>query len=361
MPHRATRRILVIDDSPAVRLALESLIEPFGFEVEHAEDGAAGLKRCEAASHDLILLDLHMPVLDGPTMLRLLRQRGHHTPVVLVTSASDTRLLQSVIKLGSTDYVCKPFDSRQIEAALTRSLGLEPGALVAETPRVLVMDAEASARTVLKGALPAHVAVDEAAWPDAAEALAARHPYRLVLVDGASGGRDTADLLGAALRTLQPEAAIYLMDDPERTSDARRRIATGPFDGAVPRPPDARVVADFLYPVCIRNLVVHGREAVTVAAFRGLAEDEPVHFALVARRLRGAVQATLMASTSLVVDLSRLPPRPGRVADLIDATMAESDAVDVEPAFVVEAGVKAALAAEGRTWPAPVVAPGEPL
>jgi hypothetical protein len=107
--------------------------------------------------------------------------------------------------------------------------------------------------------------------------------------------------------------------------------------------------------------VVHGRDSVTVAAFRGLPEDEPVHFTLVARRLRGAVQATLMASTSLVVDLSRLPPRPEQVASLIDATMAESESVDVEPAFVVAPAVKAALAAAGRTWPAPVVAPGEPF
>jgi CheY-like chemotaxis protein len=359
MVQHASRRILIVDDSAAVRASLESLLEPYGFEVEHAEDGAAGLKRCEATPHDLVLLDLHMPVLDGPTMLRLLRQRGHATPVVLVTGASDTRLLQSVIRLGSTDYVCKPFDPAQIHAALARALGLGADELVRETPRVLVVDPSAATRRLLVGSLPAHVEVDEAAWPEAAEALAARHAYRLVLVDGA-GGRQTADLLGAALRSLQPEAALYLMDDPERTSDARRRVPTGPFDGAVAHPPDAAVVTDFLYPVCIRNLVLRAREVLSVAVFRGSEQDQPAYFALVARRLAAAVAATLRASSSLVVDLSRLPPHAERVAALVDATMAEAEAVAVEPVFVVDPGVKAALAAAGRTWPAPVVSPGEP-
>jgi two-component system chemotaxis response regulator CheY len=358
MTRHASRRILIVDDSAAVRASLESLLEPYGFEVEHAGDGAAGLRRCEAGSPDLVLLDLHMPVLDGPTMLRLLRQRGHATPVILVTSASDTKLLQSVIKLGATDYVCKPFDPAQIHAALARALALDPGQLVRETPRVLLVDSEVESRRLLVGALPAHVEVDEAAGPEAAEELAARHAYRLVLVDGASG-RETADPLGAALRDLQPEAALYLMDDPERTSDARRRVPTGPYDGAVAHPPDARAVTDLLYPVCIRNLVVRDRQAVTVAAFRGLEEDQPIHFVLVARRLRAAVRATLRERTSLVVDLSRLPPHAEQVATLIDATMAEAEALAVEPEFVVDPGVRAALAAARRSWPAVVAGSGE--
>lgn len=358
MNARPTRRILIVDDSAAVRSALESLVEPFGFEVEHAEDGSVGLRRCATARYDLVLLDLHMPVLDGPTMLRFLRQRGDRTPVVLVTGAADTRLLASVIKLGGTDYVCKPFDPRQIHAALSRALGVPPDELVSETPRALVVDGEGATAELLRGALPAHVAVDAAA-PEGAEAQARHRGYRLVLVDGVSGGRDAADALGRRLKALQPEAGLFLLDDPERTSDGRRRIGTGPFDGVVPRPPDARVVREFLYPNCLRNLVLVNGATVALAAFRGNDEDAEIYFEVVARRLRAAIRTTLQEATDLRVDLARAPATAERLAGLVTMTLQDTAELDVEPAFVVTPEMRAALTADDRRWPAPLLTPDE--
>jgi len=358
MSTRATRRILIVDDSAAVRASLESLIEPFGFEVEHAEDGSTGLRRCGAAKYDLILLDLHMPVLDGPTMLRFLRQWGNKTPVVLVTSASDTKLLSSVIKLGNADYVCKPFDPRQIHAALARSMGIPPDQLVSETPRVLVVDQGEATAELLRGALPAHVAVD-ASTPETAEALARQRGYRLVLVEGVSGGREASDPLAKRLKALQPEAAFFLLDDPERTSDGRRRLATGPFDGAVPRPPESRVVKEFLYPNCLRNLALTNGATVVLAAFRGNEEDAEIYFEVAARRLQAAIRTTLQEATGLRVDLSRAPPMPERIAKLITLILQDTAELDVEPIFVVTAEMRTALTAGGEIWPAPLLTPDE--
>jgi CheY-like chemotaxis protein len=355
----ATRRILIVDDSAAVRASLESLLEPFGFEVEHAEDGSAGLRRCGSARYDLILLDLHMPVLDGPTMLRFLRQWGNKTPVVLVTSASDTKLLSSAIKLGNADYVCKPLDPRQIHAALSRSLGIPPDQLVAETPRVLVVDVGEATAELTRGAVPPHVAVDVAATPEAADALARQRAYRLVLVDGVTAGRDAADALGKRLRSLQPEAGVFLLDAPEQTSDGRRRVPSGPFDGVVPRPPEARVVKEFLYPNCLRNLVLTSGATVQLSAFRGNDEDAEVYFEVAARRLLADVRTTLQESTGLKVDLSRAPPMAERVARLVTLVLQDTAELDIEPVFVVSAEVRAALTAGGAIWPAPLVTPDE--
>lgn len=359
MSASATRRILIVDDSAAVRASLESLLEPFGFEVEHAEDGSAGLRRCGSARYDLVLLDLHMPVLDGPTMLRFLRQWGNKTPVVLVTSASDTKLLSSVIKLGNADYVCKPFDPRQIHAALSRSLGIPPDQLVAETPRALVVDVGEVTAELLRGAVPAHVAVDVAATPEAADAMARQRGYRLVLVDGVTGGRDAADLLGKRLRALQPEAGLFLLDEPERTSDGRRRMGTGPFDGVVPRPPEARVVKEFLYPNCLRNLALASGATVVLAAFRGNDEDAEVYFEVAARRLLAAIRTTLQEATGLRVDLSRAPPLAERIARLVTLVLQDTAELDVEPVFVVSAEMRTALTAGGEIWPAPLLTPDE--
>jgi len=359
MSSTLTRRILIVDDSAAVRASLESLLEPFGFEVEHAEDGSVGLRRCGAGGYDLVLLDLHMPVMDGPTMLRFLRQWGNKTPVVLVTSASDTKLLSSVIKLGNADYVCKPFDPRQIHAALCRSLGLPPDQLVAETPRALVVDAGEVTGELLRGAVPAHVAVDVAAGPEAAEALARQRGYRLVLVDGVTRGRDAADALGRRLQAMQPEAGLFLLDEPERTSDGRRRLRTGPFDGVVPRPPEARLVQEFLYPNCLRNLATAAGASVALAAFRGNDEDADIYFEVAARRLVAAVRTTLQEATGLQVDLSRAPHLPERVGKLITLVLQDTAELDVEPAFVVAPEMRQALTAGGALWPAPLLVPGE--
>ncbi len=358
MTTATARRILIVEDSAVVRASLESFLEPYGFEVEHAEDGAAGLRRCTEARYDLLLLDLHMPVLDGPSMLRLLRQRGDRTPVVLVTSASDTKLLASTIKLGRADYVCKPFDLRQIHAALSRGLGVPPELLVADAPRALVVDAGEVTGRLLRGAVPPHVEVDLAATAEAVEALGRGRRYRLVLVDGVSWAPDAAEALGRHLKALHPEAALFLLDDPERTSDGRRRIPTGPFDGVLPRPPEARVVREFLYPACLRAMVTASGVSVALSAYRGYEEDQVTWFAVAARRLVAAVRETLRSATGLEVDLSRAPEAPEQVGELIAAVLRDTPALQVDPEFLVSAATRAALTAGGRAWAAPLRVPG---
>jgi hypothetical protein len=279
--------------------------------------------------------------------------------VVLVTGASDTKLLSAVIKLGHVDYVSKPFDPRQIHAALARAQGVSPEALVPETPRALVYDPDPVTAGLLKGAVPPHVAVDEAQTPEAAEALVKRRGYRLVLVDGVTGGRPAADALGKRLKGLCPLAGFFLLDAPERTSDGRRRVATGPFDGVIPRPPEARVVKEFLYPNCLRNLAVRVGDTVTLSAFRGNDEDVEIYFAVAQRQLSGAIQHMLQAQTSLRVDLSRAPEAPERLASLLSTTLAEATELNVEPVYVVTPSMKSGLTADGQIWPAMLVTPGE--
>jgi hypothetical protein len=174
-----------------------------------------------------------------------------------------------------------------------------------------------------------------------------------------TAGREAADALGKRLRALQPEAGFFLLDAPERTSDGRRRVATGPFDGAVPRPPEARVVKEFLYPNCLRNLVLENGATVVLAAFRGNDEDAEVYFEVAARRLLASIRTTLQEATGLRVDLSRAPPLKDRIARLINLVLQDTAELDVEPVFVVSAEVRAALTSKGEIWPAPLVTPDE--
>ena len=66
-------RILTVDDSRTVRMILTKQVSELGFEIDEAEDGEQGLAKLEEASYDLVLLDVTMPVLDGPGMLTKMR------------------------------------------------------------------------------------------------------------------------------------------------------------------------------------------------------------------------------------------------------------------------------------------------
>lgn len=103
-------RILVVDDTPALRMLLVDALLDAGFEARAAENGQAALAVAESWLPDAIILDIMMPVMDGPTFLRTRRQRPALAAVpVLVLTAQPThdRLLQG---LDATVILRKPYD-----------------------------------------------------------------------------------------------------------------------------------------------------------------------------------------------------------------------------------------------------------
>lgn len=110
-------RVLVIEDE--VRLAdniAAALRESAGYAVDVSRDGREGLRLCEAASYDLVLLDLMLPGLRGENVLRRLRSSGDDTPVLVITAMSETRNTIELLNLGADDYLTKPFDLGELIA-----------------------------------------------------------------------------------------------------------------------------------------------------------------------------------------------------------------------------------------------------
>jgi CheY-like chemotaxis protein len=331
--------VLIVEDSPASRHALANLLEPLGFEVEQAEHGAEALRVLATAAFDLIFLDLGLPVVDGVTLLRVLRSRGDETPVVMVTGSTRPRALGGAVKLGISEYLPKPVSAEAIRAVVARILGVAAGVVRPETPRALVVDPEESIFRVVQMRMPSFVETDWAPPPRAEEALE-RHAYRLVLVD-ASGARDETTALGLRLRALQPEAGAFAMH-PE-SSTWHFRPGEDPFDAALPRPPSAELVRGLLCQVAARPMVLLERGCLVLAPFSGEPAHERVYFSIAARRLREAVAPSRQLMTGMVIDLSRAPartqPLEAIVADLVQAAAA----LDCHPVFVVPAVVKPSL------------------
>jgi two-component system cell cycle response regulator len=125
-----TPRILSIDDSKTIRLLLARLFRPFACEWREAANGEEGLAVATREKPDLIILDHNMPVMDGITMLRRLRENSglKRTPVIMLSAESGLESLAAVARLGVRDYVTKPFREEELLAKVGRIIPLIPRA-----------------------------------------------------------------------------------------------------------------------------------------------------------------------------------------------------------------------------------------
>ena len=109
-------KVLVVDDEPNIVLSLEFLMQQAGFEVETAEDGATALAKVEAASPDLILLDISLPGISGFDVLEQLRQDSRYAklPIIMLTAHGREVEREKGLALGADDYVTKPFSTQAL-------------------------------------------------------------------------------------------------------------------------------------------------------------------------------------------------------------------------------------------------------
>ncbi|MFC1420146.1 response regulator transcription factor [Streptacidiphilus cavernicola] len=118
-PHgtdEALARVLVVDDEPALRDALESSLAFEGYEVTTASDGLEALDAISAHAPDLVLLDIMMPRLDGLTTVRRLRARGDSVPVLMLTARDAVGDRVTGLDVGADDYLAKPFELDELLA-----------------------------------------------------------------------------------------------------------------------------------------------------------------------------------------------------------------------------------------------------
>jgi two-component system, OmpR family, response regulator MprA len=118
--------LLIVDDEPAVRDALDRALRSNGYRVTTAVDGQAGLEAIADEPPDLIVLDVMMPRLDGLETCRTIRRRGDRTPVLMLTARDAVGDRVEGLDAGADDYLVKPFALDElltrIRALLRRSL-----------------------------------------------------------------------------------------------------------------------------------------------------------------------------------------------------------------------------------------------
>ena len=121
-------KVLVVEDDPDIRELLTLYFAAKGHEVETANDGQEALAQLQRVQPDLILLDVVLPKLDGWGVLTAVRAQSR-IPVILLTSLDDTEDVIKGLSLGADDYLCKPFEIRELEARIQSIIRrLEPAA-----------------------------------------------------------------------------------------------------------------------------------------------------------------------------------------------------------------------------------------
>ena len=125
------RRILIIDDNTSVCDYLKDRLEAMGYTVIVAHDGRTGLAlmalESKQAPIDGVLLDVHMPLMDGIQVLQALRLQHKALPVVMMTADPDQRLREEALSLGVSRYVLKPINPTLFAEICHQTFTLAPG------------------------------------------------------------------------------------------------------------------------------------------------------------------------------------------------------------------------------------------
>jgi two-component system response regulator MprA len=110
--------ILVVDDDPALRTALDRALKLEGYRVSFAHDGRQALQMMTGSTQDAVILDLGLPLMDGLEVCRRVRERGDRTPVLMLTARDAVTDRVEGLDAGADDYLVKPFALDELLARL---------------------------------------------------------------------------------------------------------------------------------------------------------------------------------------------------------------------------------------------------
>lgn len=119
------KRILIVDDSTAVRQSVSYVLEQAGYEVVQAVDGVDALSKLDGSAFHLVVTDVNMPNMDGIELTGKIRglEAYKFTPVVMLTTESQESKMNAGKEAGATGWIVKPFNSDKLLQVVKRLAG----------------------------------------------------------------------------------------------------------------------------------------------------------------------------------------------------------------------------------------------
>ncbi|MBL8911026.1 MAG: response regulator [Archangium sp.] len=360
-------RVMTVDDSRAVRSIIAKQLASLHCEVDEAEDGQQALDKLQDISVDLILLDVTMPVMDGPTMLAKLREQGNHTPVVMLTSESKRSIVAEAMRQGIDDYILKPFKPEELVDKVRRALKLGsegvpaperresvvssvPGAATASSEGkqfidVMVIDDMENVGKRVRSLLPPHVTMHSVTSAQAGVAACRERVCRVILID-----YDLPDVnsgqLADQLRVIEPHAVFIALALKAQNAKAFIEEARGKgFIDVLFKPISPESVEDFMLQYFDKqDLLVRVENVLTISGYTGRADRAERHF----KRLEGLFGAELETIASacfedVVVDLSKVTTNIDRLPRLLAAVNERAGDVGLKVKLLGNAELKKML------------------
>ena len=340
-------RVLTVDDSRAVRSIVVRQLTEWGCETDEAEDGIKGLEKLDEVLYDLVLLDVTMPEMDGPTMLAKMREAGNKTPVLMLTSEAKRSIVGEVMKLGIEDYILKPFKPEELKAKVQKVLkdlggqGAGPVSAVAGVGAAAAATADATANDAptepgarrfvdiflvddmdnvhkrLRSLLPENISMDAASSAQDALRQVRERVYRLVIVDNQIPDVNSTALMNQ-IRALQPRATMISLC--LRTADnALEEAKREGYDGVLFKPLTQELADELVSAYFDTNeiLIVEG-SSMKVSAYTGREEGLDRYYSKLAQRVRTDMLKIAEACFDNVeIDAAKMPLRPERAIKLM--------------------------------------------
>src|ERR1700687_2898874 len=115
-------KILVVDDEPSIRKYLQTLLEVDGFDVETVSSGKEAVRKITAGERpDFVILDVLMPEMNGLDTLKELMQLDRNLNVIMLSCSNEVGTVVEAIRIGAHDYLAKPFEKTELDAAMLKS------------------------------------------------------------------------------------------------------------------------------------------------------------------------------------------------------------------------------------------------
>jgi DNA-binding response OmpR family regulator len=362
-------KVLTVDDSRAVRMLVSKNAKEMGLEVDEAEDGQQGLSKVSEESYDLIVLDVTMPVLDGPGMLQELRARGHKTPVLMLTSESKRSIVASLMKMGIEDYILKPFKPDELKAKIAKALkmaGPVPGdeALVKEMASIvqapsasdpkgggggkqfvdiLCIDDMENVPKRLRTMIPEHVTLNTATSASAALSVCRERVFRIIMIDNDIPDVDSSSLM-RQLRVMQPQAAFVSLS-LRSVAKAQEEAREAGFVGVIFKPFDQAALEEFLLRYFDnQELIATSENVISITPFKGKENRLPGYFTQVTTLVTKAVEELAAACyAEVIVDISQVPLLPEKTGRMVMQLAERTKKVGLEIRLVGTAEVQTNL------------------
>lgn len=369
--------VLTVDDSNSIRSIVGKALTALGFDIEQAEDGEKALALLEETRVDLILLDVTMPVMDGPTMLKHLRERGDKTPVIMLTSESKRSVVAGAMQLGIEDYMLKPFKPDELKSKVFKALrmnenapvganaGISDVVAVAPAPSpataggknfvdILIVDDMENVHKKFRQAVPSHITMNGCVSAREALTQCQERVFRMILVDMVIPDVNSVALMNQ-LRALQPHAAFVALV-LRTANDPRAELVAQGFTDYLFKPFDTEATAELLNKYFEHgNVLEVDGNVLAAVAFEGKEDKVERYYQKLKTALRDATEKLAAACfDEAIFDMRSLPLRADRTIRLLIEGDKEARKFGVQLRLVGNAEVQALLARVTETAELPL-------